>query len=55
MGSYFQGFSSDKRGTQQVEITSSSGDKIKKADTEALKDNKLSKFSNSFAYTLKFI
>lgn len=28
MGSYFQGFSSDKRGTQRVEITSSSGDKI---------------------------
>ena len=27
----------------------SSGDKIKKADTEALKDNKLSKFSNSLS------
>ena len=28
MGTYFQGFSADKRGTQQVEVTSSSGSKV---------------------------
>lgn len=28
MGSYFEGFSADKRGTQTVEVTSSSGDKV---------------------------
>ena len=28
MGTYFQGFSPDKRGTQTVEVTSSSGDKV---------------------------
>ncbi|MEO9572209.1 MAG: hypothetical protein ABJH82_00430 [Polaribacter sp.] len=28
MGTYFQGFSPDKRGTQSVEVTSSSGDKV---------------------------
>lgn len=28
MGTYFQGFSRDKRGTQKVEVTSTSGDKI---------------------------
>ncbi|TVZ56147.1 hypothetical protein OD91_1427 [Lutibacter sp. Hel_I_33_5] len=28
MGTYFQGFSPDKRGSQEIEVTSSSGDKI---------------------------
>ena len=28
MGTYFQGFSADKRGTQTIEVTSSSGDKV---------------------------
>ena len=28
MGTYFQGFSPDKRGTQTVEVTSSAGDKV---------------------------